>query len=266
MHGRCRQFRDLNQMKIIAISLLTLFFWSNSCQASIDTFIVKRFTQIIKLIESDNAKELSKLVDYPLKRINPLPDIKNAKDFISYYPTLFDNSFKKLLKQYNDSVILEHNDSYGLVGGAFTGEIWINKDGKISALNYSSKEEQKNKQILVEKIKKEIYPTVNTWNENVIVAKSEKLLIRIDRTDKGLRYVCWGKGKIMKDSPDIVLFNGTEEAQGTMGGWTWTFKNGDWTYIVDDAEICDEPKKCGLFLELLFKDQTKSIAKLREIK
>src|SRR5258705_13906240 len=158
-------------MKIIAISLLTLFFWSNSCQASVDTFIVKRFRQIIKLIESDNAKDLSKLVDYPLKRNNPLPDIKNSNDFISYYPTLFDNSFKKLLKQYNDSVILEHNNTYGLVGGDFTGEIWINEDGKISGINYSSKEEQKNKQILIEKIKKEIYPTVNTWNENVIVAK-----------------------------------------------------------------------------------------------
>jgi hypothetical protein len=122
------------------------------------------------------------------------------------------------------------------------------------------------KQLLIEKIKREIHPSVNTWNENVLVAKSEKLLIRVDRIDGGLRYVCWSKGKTIKDIPDIILYNGVEEEQSTMGGWTWTFKNGGWTYIVDDAEMCDEPKNCGLFLELLFNGQTKSTIKLKEIK
>ncbi len=111
-------------------------------EASVDTSIVKRFRQIIKLIESDNATELSKLISYPLKRENPLPDIKNSTDFISNYKLLFDSSFKNLLKQYNDSNIFEHNFSYGLVGGNFSGEIWIDENGEISAINYSSKEEQ----------------------------------------------------------------------------------------------------------------------------
>jgi hypothetical protein len=251
---------------VITLFILFLFGSNVSSQDSIDPFIVKHFTHIIKLIESDKVKELSKLVNYPLKRENPLPDIKNANDFISYWPILFDNSFKNLLKQYNDRDIFEHNGAYGLVGGSFTGEIWCDEDGKISGINYSSKKEQKVKQILTEKIKKEIYPTVNTWNENVLVAKWEKHLIRIDITDKGLRYVCWSKGQTMRASPDIVLYNGVEEKQGTMGGFTWTFKNGDWTYIVDDAEICDDSKNCGLFLELLFKDKTKSKVRLKEIK
>jgi hypothetical protein len=220
----------------------------------------------VQLIESDNAKKLARLVDYPLKRDNPLPDIKDENDFISYYRILFDNSFKDLLKQYNDSVIFEHNIEYGLVGGSFSGEIWIGEDGKISAINYSSKEEQRKKQILTAKIKKEIHSSVNTWNENVIVAKSEKLLLRIDRTDQGLRYVCWSKGKTIKDPPDIVLYNGTEDAQGTMGGWSWIFKNSNWTYIVDDAEMCDNPKNCGLFLEILYTGQLKNTIKLKEIK
>ena len=84
-------------MKTITILFTTIFLLSNICQASVDTSIVKRFRQIIQLIESDKANELAKLVAYPLKRENPLPDIKNASDFISYYRTLFDNSFKNLL-------------------------------------------------------------------------------------------------------------------------------------------------------------------------
>src|SRR3954453_12534690 len=83
---------------------------------------------------------------------------------------------------------------------------------KISTINYSSKEEQKAKRALIDKIKKEMYPTVNSWNENVLVAKSEQLLIRLHRTDKGLRYVCWSKGRTIKDAPDIILYDGIEEA------------------------------------------------------
>jgi hypothetical protein len=253
-------------MKAIAILFALISFLSHSCQASVDPFIIKRFRQIIQLIKSDDAKQLAKLVAYPLNRGNPLPDIKNENDFISSYHMLFDNSFKDLLTQYNDSIIFERNGSYGLVGGGFSGEIWLDEHGKISAINYNSKEEQKAKQILVQRIKKKIHSSVNKWNENVLVAKSEKLLIRIDRTDKGLRYVSWGKGKTMTDSPDIILYYGLEEARGTMGGWTWTFKSGEWTYVVDDVEMCEEPKDCGLFLEVLFNGQTKSTVRLKETK
>jgi hypothetical protein len=253
-------------MKIITTLFIAFLFCCNNSFAAIDPFIIKRFRQIIKLVELSKVKELSKLIDYPLKRENPLPDIKNANDFIAYYPTLFDNSFMRLLKQFNDSIIFEHNDSYGLVGGSFSGEIWLNETGKISAINYSSKAEQKAKEILVSKIKKEMYPTVNKWDENIIVAKSKNLLIRLDRIDKDLRYVCWSKGRTIKDKPDLVLYNGIEEAQGTMGGWTQTFKNGDWTYIINDVEMCDNLKDCGLFLELLFKGEQKSSIRLLEIK
>ena len=201
-----------------------------------------------------------------MKRSNPLPNIKNSTDFISYYPVLFDESFKKLLKKYDGNDIFEHNGEYGLVGDDFTGEIWIDEGGKILGITYSSKKEQEIRQILTEKIKNEKYPTVNNFDHNVIVARSEKLLIRIDRTEKGLRYVCWSKGQAMKDLPDIILYNGIESKQGTMGGWSWTFKNGDWTYVVDDVEICDEPNNCGFFLELLFKDELKKTIKLTEIK
>jgi hypothetical protein len=265
MKLRFQFFRKI-QMKVLTLSFLAFLFWSNSCVATIDSFFIKRFRKIVRLIESDKAQELSKFVNYPLKRGNPLPDIKSPNDFIAQFHLLFDKAFKDLLKEYNDSLIFEHNYAYGLVGGNFSGEIWIDEDGKISAINYSSKKEQEKKQTLIQKIKKEMHSTVNTWDENVLVAKSEKFLVRIDRTSKGLRYVYWSKGRTMKDSPDIILYDGIEEPQGTMGGWTWTFRNGDWTYVVNDTEICDEPKNCGLFLELFFKGELKTTTGLKEIK
>ena len=61
-------------MKSILITFLTLLLLSNVCQASVDTSIAKRFRRIIQLVQSDNAKDVSKLIAYPLKRENPLPD------------------------------------------------------------------------------------------------------------------------------------------------------------------------------------------------
>jgi len=126
------------QMKTTLLLFIAFTFFSNACQASVDSSIVKRFRYIIQLVETDNAKELSRLIAYPLKRENPLPDIQNSTEFISEYPLLFDSTLKNLLKQYNDSDIFEHNFSFGLVGGNFSGEIWLNENGKISGLTSSN--------------------------------------------------------------------------------------------------------------------------------
>jgi len=70
----------------------------------------------------------------------------------------------------------------------------------------------------------------------------------------------------MNDKPDLVLFNGIEDTHGSMGGWSWTFKNGDWTYVVDNVQMCEDDKDCGLFLRLLLKGQDHSVIKLKETK
>jgi len=253
-------------IKKIFVCCLLLTVVTHKCFAEVTPAIKKKFHLIVQLIKEDKAVELSKLIHYPLGRENPLPDINNATDFVKYYSTLFDDAFKKQLKFYDDSVIFEHHDTYGLVGGNFRGEIWMDEDGMITTVNYESAKELTLKQALIAKAKREVHPSVNTWDENIMVCRSEKLLIRLDRTDKGIRYVCWSKGKQMSEQPDLVLYNGVEEAQGTQGGWTWTFNNNGWTYVVDHADICADVKDCGLFLELLYNDELKSKTRLKEIK
>jgi len=253
-------------MKPVTCSLLFLLLVSY-CRAQPSKDIANRFKKIIKLIEADKENELAKMVKYPLKRQNPLPDIADSKAFIADYPILFDDAFKQKLKRYNDTDIFEHDGAYGLVNGPFNGDIWLNEDGAIGAINYSSKWEQELRAALVKKIQGQMYPAVNSWIENIVVGKSDNLLIRIDDTGKGARYVSWSKGRPTSEKPDLILYNGIQQARGTMGGWTWTFKNGDWTYIVDDVEMCEDPgRDCGLFLRLLFKGAVKSTVRLKEIK
>ncbi|OKS87652.1 hypothetical protein [Mucilaginibacter polytrichastri] len=252
-------------MKRIAYIILLLFVISN-CLADVPVKVRKSYKHIVKLIEEKKADELSKLISYPLKRQNPLPDITNAKAFIAYYNILFDDAFRKKLRSYNDSVIFNHNAQYGLVGGIFNGDMWIGDDGKIVSINYSSKQELKLKDQLTKQIQNKMHPSVNSWKENIWVAKSKNLLIRIDETNKGFRYVSWSHGHSISDKPDLILYHGKEEAQGTMGGWTYTFKSGDWTYEFDDVEMCETDDKCGLFLRMYYKDDVKSAIRLTAIK
>src|SRR6185312_27799 len=121
------------------------------------------------------------------------------------------------------------------------------------AINYSSAAEQKLKTDIKEKTKAAMYEDVRDWDENIVVGKTPKLFFRVDKTKNGLRYVSWASTKTFSDQPDIVIENGTSEAQGTMGGWMYTFKNANWTYIVEDVETGESADELGWFL-MLYKD------------
>ena len=256
-------------MNINIVFAIALLLWNSNCLAvEIPSSIFKHYQNIISLVKENNAKKLSALIKYPLKRQDPLPYVYTPKQFISYYSTIFDKPFKQKLMSYNDSCVFEDYvyEVYGLVGESFHGDLWINKEGKITSINYLSSKELKHKDQLIINLKKHMHPSVRNWQDNRITGKSKGLTIRIDMTDKGLRYVSWSKGRSMSEKPDLIIYNGIEEPQGTIGGWTWTFVNGKWTYIVDDLEICDNDEQCGLFLRLLLNDTEKSTIKLKEIK
>jgi hypothetical protein len=252
-------------MKIILFSVIALFFSPHRLHDDVPESIKQRYRQISNLVSRDDAKALSELIAYPLRRPNPLPNIATSEQFVAYYSTIFDTRFKQLLRQYADSYILERQ-GFGLVGGPFSGELWIDYTGKIMTINYESAQEAKLRAELTESIKAHAHPSIRDWIENVLVCRSNNLLIRIDRTAKGLRYVSWSKGHIISDKPDLILYNGNEESQGSAGGWTWTFTNGGWAYIVDKVDICEVDYKCGLFLRLQLRGKEHSSTRMQESK
>lgn len=260
----------VKRMKIIVLSMLMVL---GSCLSAItshaqdaDPKVLAHFRSLIQLILTDNVKELSKRITYPLERQNPLPNINNAEEFIRKYPLLFDSAFKEMLRTYDDSDVFEHNFIYGLVGGKFTGDIWMYEDGTIAGLNYSSSAEQAIRSKLKERLKAVMHSSVREWDENIISARSPKLLIRVDRIGDSYRYACWSNGKTLSDQPDIIINNGKVEQQGTMGGWKWIFKNAGWTYTIDDVELGDDDTDFGYFLELEHKGKLISTTKLELIK
>ncbi|MDR3611254.1 MAG: SBBP repeat-containing protein [Ignavibacteriaceae bacterium] len=230
------------------------------------------FRQIVRYIKDNNAKEISNLIFYPLARPYPLKEIKDTKEFISYYPVIFDAAFIKKLNEYDDSQITEADGLFGLTGGPFKGDIWIGYDRKIYSINYLSAREKTLKSEAINKIKSQMYPGIRDWNDNIIFAKAGKLLIRIDTTDKGLRYVSWSKGNKMSDKPDLILFNGIKSEKSDTAGLTYTFVNENWKYIVEYVEpdnsnvySDDTDDDSGWYLRLLYNNVQKNSIKLMRL-
>jgi WD40 repeat protein len=122
------------------------------------------------------------------------------------------------------------------------------------------------KQILNLDSQNRVHPSVRNWKENVIIGKSRNLIIRIDMTENGLRYVSWSKGHNVSERPDLILINGVEKTDSVKRCRTWIFENEGWTYNIDDIEKSDSLGKCDLFLKLLYNGTENKIIKLDKIK
>jgi hypothetical protein len=237
--------------KNLIIIIIVFWFGALNCVAQDSLDIAKDFREIIQLIKTDSFYKLADEVNFPLRRPNPIPDLLTARDFILYAPTLFDSSFKNKLSHYGDSVIFYHNASYGLVGGPFNGDIWINENGQIQAINSHTAAELELQDRLTHEIQGKIYPTVKTWKENILVCETNKFLIRVDLLDNyELRYVAWSKPNKTDTKPDLVLYKGVQEFHGTMGGVSFTFKDDKYYYQIDQRDMAESDDEVGLFLRI----------------
>ncbi|MCP9768466.1 hypothetical protein EGI22_11125 [Lacihabitans sp. LS3-19] len=196
---------------------------------------------MLSLIKQNKAAELATMVYFPLERPNPIPDIQDEQAFVAYFPTLFDEKFRKMIPAtIKPENILAKNGIYGLVGGPFAGEIWFDEEG-IMSINYNSVAEMTLEKTLDAKVKALIHPSVNQWESNIFVGKSKNLLVRIDlMKDDTYRYASWSKGKPISEKPDLVILGGEMDIQGTMGGPSWLFKNKNWEYFVMEDYECEE--------------------------
>ncbi len=222
------------------------------------------------LIKEDRIVELAtKWVSYPIRRPNPVPDIKNVDEFILYYDRLFDSAFKAQLVStiFDSTNTIDFDHTYKEVFGLYAGAIWLDLEGKIITINHNSPADSLLQYNLHKEQERTVHPSVKPWVRNVLVWESEKHLIRVDEIkDYKYRYVAWTKPKTISEKPDLMLFDGVIERQGTMGGWTYTFKNKDWTYLLDDSRIAESEDLVGFFIKVFHKDQLKSASRCTEVK
>lgn len=235
----------LNIIFILTLSLNSVAQHENKLSATRQI----QLQRLVDLVKEDKVVELSNLISYPIVRSAPVPNINNKNEFILFYQTLFDDELKQKITHtsYNLDNTIDKYTGFGILSGF----IWLDGDGKIIAINYKSDQELMLKNKLHVENENKIHSSVKDWKANILMCKTEKFLIRIDLLDdESIRYISWSNTKDISTKPDLILSNGTTEYHGSMGGVTYSFKNGIWTYVIDEVIMAESEEDMGLFLRV----------------
>lgn len=217
-------------MKYRILILLMLMFNLSFAQNELDKNEIENIQKLINLFKAKNINGLSKIVRYPLEREYPIPSVKNEADFKRRFNQIFD---QKLIGIITSSKI----DQWSEVGwrGIMLdrGDLWIETDGTITALNYQSDFEAKQKKDLIAKHKTKLHASLKSFLVPVYKFKTKNYLIRIDeQANNKYRYASWKIGSLESSKPDLILTDGEWENDGTGGNHTITFKKGEFNYII----------------------------------
>jgi hypothetical protein len=123
-----------------------------------------------------------------------------------------------------------------------SGTIWFDWDGKeVIALNFTSERENKLGEMIKQKIGQLMDPASLPLGDNRVSCQTDKQYIRLDHLNDNYRYLAWDKknssSSLAHKPPSLKLNKGDFYTEGTGGNFTVTFKNGNFSYIVDHAYI-----------------------------
>jgi hypothetical protein len=213
------------KLKKLSLLLICIFVLNLNAMNVSDKNDIK---QIINTIKSKNKYKIADIISYPLSRVHPLSDIKDKKDFEEKFDYIFDSNLLNLI---STSKIDEDYSRVGYRGVIFKrGLLWID-DGKIIAINYSSKKELEVKKLIESDERNIIHSSLKGYSKARLNGNTKKFHIRIDELKNGkYRYSSWSKTKSISDKPDLVLVNGKVKFEGSGGNHHYTFKNNKYTY------------------------------------
>lgn len=180
-------------------------------------------------VKTGNIDKLKSLVIYPLKRDYPLPDINNEDEFVNRYNEVFDDTLISLI------INSDIENDWSAVGWRgvmlFHGDLWLNTEGELIAVNYQSSTEKILRDELINTDKDTIHESLQDFKEPILKLQTEKFNIRIDKlSDGSIRYSCWSINVKENTKPDLVLKNGTWIPDGSGGNSRYEFVNGNYKY------------------------------------
>lgn len=180
-------------------------------------------------VKNDKKEAIGAMISYPFKREYPIPIIKNKAEFIKRYNEIFDATLKSEIIKSDPAKDWSEVGWRGIMLNQ--GTIWIDTDGKLTAINYQSKFEKdfKNKIIASEKTK--LHSSIAKFKTPECVLETSKFRIRIDDLGNGnYRYASWSIKKSISEKPDLVITNGKWLPDGTGGNHSFEFKKGQYVY------------------------------------
>ncbi|KGO05394.1 hypothetical protein [Dokdonia donghaensis] len=115
-------------------------------------------------------------------------------------------------------------------------------------------------------VKEQILKLNSEVKNNIIHCENKKFTIKVDNLKNGdLRYISWNKPKSTSDEPNLILYDGKVERQGTGGGFHYIFKSGEWNYIIENNFMGETAESMGIFLKLLNNGKQKLYSKMTDL-
>ncbi|WP_214227768.1 hypothetical protein [Pedobacter sp. B4-66] len=228
-------------MKRLATTLLLLLSFSVVFGQSLEVKYHQLVLDFIDCIKSKKKEKLADKVQFPLMRKYPLPEIKNKQEFLKRYNEVFDEHLVKLIVNSKPNIDWSAVGWRGIMLGS--GDLWLNYDGRLLAVNYESKAEKKQRLQLIKMEKNSLHPSIKTFKEPIQILETPQYRIRID--DMGAynyRYTSWPLKSKMSDKPSLIIEKGIIIPEGSGGSVRFEFKNGEFTY---DCAILVDPEPGG---------------------
>jgi hypothetical protein len=180
-------------------------------------------------VKNDKKEAVANIIKYPFKRDYPIPDIKNKAEFVKRYDQIFDATLKNEIIKSNPAKDWSEMGWRGIMLGS--GDIWIDFDGRLMAINYQSEFEKNLKNKLISTEKGKLHPSIAKFKEPQYVLETSKFKIRIDDLgNNNYRYASWSLKQSMSEKPDLIITNGKWFQDGTGGNQHFEFKKGNYVY------------------------------------
>jgi hypothetical protein len=189
----------------------------------------KKIANFIECIKNDRKNEVAEMFSYPFERQYPIPEIKNKQEFIKRYDEIFDTKLKSLIIKSKPSKDWSEVGWRGIM--LYNGDLWMDTDGRLTAVNYQSKAESTMRNKIMESEKKTLHPSIANYKNPYYILETDKFRIRIDEiSPDNYRYCSWDVKKGISEKPDLIINNGAWIPDGSGGNSYFKFKNGDYTY------------------------------------
>jgi len=217
--------------QIITVILILIHFATLKSQelSEKDQLNVRTFIQYVK---TNNKSQICDMVAYPLIREKPIPAIRNKKELITRFDEVFDT---KLMKSIAQSDLKTDWSTVGWRGiMLLSGDVWLNSDGKITAINYQSELEKAKKEKLILAQKSDLHPSLRNFIKPICTLQTNTYRIRIDEIGNNkYRYASWKRTQTQSEKPALILQNGEISFDGSGGNHSYTFKAGEYSYICE---------------------------------
>jgi len=216
-------------MKKRFIVFFLLFHISFAYSQTLDKKYLPVVNAFITSVKSGSIEKLSNKIKYPLNRTYPIPAIKNKQEFIKRYQEVFDDELIKKIIGSKASTDWSDVGWRGIM--LLNGELWLDTDGKLIAVNHQSRLEAKEQARLINTDKSKLHPSISNFIQPVLVFETAQYRVRIDDLgNNNYRYASWPIKSKMSDKPSLLITKGKWTPDGSGGNHNYQFKSGDYTY------------------------------------